>query len=63
MLFATMIKKMGTLILDFLNKILYNLCQTTLEMIQNDHLSYPEFRESFFTLVEMIVKHCTAGLF
>ena len=32
-------------------------------MIRNDYLSFPEFRESFFTLVEKIVKHCTAGLF
>lgn len=32
-------------------------------MISQDLISYPEFRESFFTLVEKIVKHCTSGLF
>ena len=32
-------------------------------MISSDYVSYPEFRECFFTLVEKIVKHCTAGLF
>lgn len=32
-------------------------------MVKDDYLSYPEFRDSFFKLVENIVKHCTAGLF
>ena len=58
-LFATMLKKMGEMLSGFLQSILYNLCQTTLEMIQNDYISFPEFREGFFTLVENIVKHCT----
>lgn len=32
-------------------------------MIRDDFISYPEFREGFFSLVENIVKHCTGGLF
>ena len=32
-------------------------------MIKNDYTSFPEFRESFFTLVEKMVKNCTSGLF
>lgn len=32
-------------------------------MIRNDLVSYPEFRESLFKLVESIVQHCTAGFF
>jgi CRM1 C terminal len=63
MLFATMFKKMGELLTGFLPGILINLCDTTLSMIQNDYVSFPEFRESFFTLVEKMIKHCTAGLF
>jgi exportin-1 len=63
MLFAQMIKKMGPMLHDYLSQILFNLCETTLQMIQNDFVSYPEFRETFFTLVEEIVKDCTAGLF
>jgi exportin-1 len=59
MLFATMLKKMGDMLSGFLQSILYNLCQTTLDMVKHDYISYPEFREGFFTLVEKIVKHCT----
>lgn len=32
-------------------------------MIKDDYISFPEFREGFFSLVENIVKHCTGGLF
>jgi len=32
-------------------------------VIRNDYISYPEFREGLFKLVENIVKHCTGGLF
>ena len=32
-------------------------------MIQHDYISFPEFREAFFVLIEKIVKHCTSGLF
>lgn len=32
-------------------------------MIKDDFISHPEFRDACFTLVENIVKHCTAGLF
>jgi len=63
MLFATMFKRMGEMLSGFLSHILMNLCESTLMMIKDDFISYPEFRESFFTLVEKIVKHCTGGLF
>ena len=39
------------------------LGEPTLAMIKDDFISYPEFREGCFRLVEKIVKHCTAGLF
>ena len=63
MLFATLIKKQGEELSGFLQQILYNLCESTLNTIKNDFISYPEFREGCFKLVENIVKHCTAGLF
>ena len=63
MLFATMFKRMGELMSGFLSHIIFNLIDTTLAMIRNDFVSFPEFRENFFTLVEKIIKHCTAGLF
>jgi len=63
LLFATLFKRMGTHLAGFLQHILINLCDTTLTMIKDDYISFPEFRESFFTLVEKIVKHCTNGLF
>lgn len=58
-----MFKKMGDMLKSFLNSVIYNLCDSTLQMIKDDYISYPEFREGFFSLVENIVKHCTAGLF
>jgi exportin-1 len=42
---------------------LFNLCETTLAVIKDDYISFPEFREGLFSLVENIVKHCTSGLF
>lgn len=36
MLFSTMITKMGGLLQGFLQQILYNLCDSTLEMIRHD---------------------------
>lgn len=32
-------------------------------MIKDDFISFPEFRDVCFKLVENVVKHCTAGLF
>jgi CRM1 C terminal len=32
-------------------------------MIKDDYISFPEFREGLFKLVENIVKFCTGGLF
>jgi len=58
-----MLRKMGDTLSSYLQQILYNLCETTLEVIKNDYVSYPEFREGLFKLVENIVKYCTGGLF
>lgn len=48
---------------NYVEKILYEACYNTLEMIFNDFNSYPEFREGLFTLIRDIIMHCTAGLF
>lgn len=63
MLFATMIKRQGEALSDFLSHMIYGLVESTLEMIKNDFICFPEFREGFFKLVEMIIKHCTTGYF
>jgi exportin-1 len=62
-LFATMMKKMGESLSGYLQHIVITLGESTLNMIKDDFVSYPEFREGCFRLVEKIVKHCTAGLF
>ena len=62
-LYATMLKKMGESLAGYLQPIIIHLGESTLNMIKDDFLQYPEFREGCFRLVEMIVKHCTAGLF
>jgi exportin-1 len=51
MLFAIILKKEGQHLENFLNPILIQLCQPTLQMIMNDLISFPEFREGFFKLV------------
>jgi exportin-1 len=63
MLFATMLDKMGGHIEKSLLHILIHLCDPTLEMIRNDMVSYPDFRDSLFKLVQNIVKNCTQGFF
>lgn len=63
MLFATVLKKLGDAQSSYLDHIITHLCESTLNMIKDDYIMYPEFRESCFKLVENIVKHCTAGLF
>lgn len=62
MLFATMMKQEGNMLAGFLNQILFGLCQSTLDMISGDFISYPEFREGFFKLVHNIIMHCTQGM-
>lgn len=32
-------------------------------VIKDDFISFPEFREGYFKLVEKIIKHCTSGFF
>ena len=63
MLFAIILKKEGQHLENFLSPILIHLCQPTLQMIMNDLISFPEFREGFFKLVQNIIKYCTQGLF
>ena len=63
MLFAMMFKKNGEVLAQSLEQIQTQLCEPTLQMIKDDYVNFPEFRESLFTLTEKIVKHCTAGLF
>ena len=63
MLFATMLERNGPALKDFLTHILYNLCETTLEMIKIDWHSFPDFREGYFLLIKAIVEKCTEGLF
>jgi uracil phosphoribosyltransferase len=63
MLFSIMIKKLGPNLSGYLQHIVINLIESTLSMIKDDYVSLPEFREGCFKLVEMIVKHCTDGLF
>jgi hypothetical protein len=55
MLFATMIKKLGPNLADYLLHIVVNLVESTLNMIKDDFISQPEFREGCFKLVQMIV--------
>jgi len=62
LLFATILKQDGQNLAQFLNSILGNLCTSTLGMISNDFISFPEFREPFFTLVHNIITKCTMGL-
>ena len=61
MLFAIILKKDGQTMAqnDSLTAILTNLCQPTLNMIQVDYQSFPDFREGFFKLVHNIITHCT----
>jgi exportin-1 len=63
MLFATMLKKLGENLGGYLQQIIIHLGESTLNMIKDDFISYPEFREGCFRLVEKTVKHCTGGLF
>jgi len=59
MLFATILKKDGANLAQFLDSILQSLCSSTLTMISNDYVNFPEFREGFFKLVHNIITHCT----
>jgi exportin-1 len=62
MLFATILKKDGHNLAQFLDSILVSLCQSTLNMIANDFTEFPEFREGFFKLVHNIITHCNQGM-
>ena len=63
MMFSTLFNRMGDYLVSFLNEVLFGLCESTLQMIQNDMISHPEFRQYFFKLIQNIIKHCTQGTF
>jgi hypothetical protein len=48
LLFATTIKKVGETLAGYLQHITVNLVESTLNMIKDDFISYPEFREGCF---------------
>ena len=54
---------MGENLTNELSEIIKGLCNPTLEMVKNDFLSLPEFRDGFFSLVMNIIKHVSSGLF
>lgn len=62
LLFATILKKQGDFMSQFLENILQGLCQPTLDVIMHNFYDYPDFREPFFKLVHNIVNHCTSGM-
>lgn len=51
-LFATTIKRLGEILADYLQHIVVNLVESTLAMIKDDFISFPEFREGCFQLVK-----------
>jgi len=51
MLFSLLLKKLGELLAGSLAQIMDGLCESTLDMIKNDTISYPEFRQYFFKLI------------
>ena len=52
LLFATIIKRTGESLAGSLQDIIVNLVESTLNIIRNDFISYPEFREGCFILVK-----------
>jgi exportin-1 len=62
MFFATLLKKEGQHLTNILNQLLVGLCQPTLDMIKDDFITFPEFREGFMTLVHNMIKYCTSAL-
>lgn len=62
MFFATLLKKEGQYLTNILNQLLVGLCQPTLDMIKDDFITFPEFREGFMKLVHNMIKHCTSAL-
>lgn len=51
MLFSLLLKKLGEVLAGSLTQIMDGLCESTLDMIKNDTISYPEFRQYFFKLI------------
>jgi len=64
MLFATIIKKDSSFFdPQSLKVVLDSLIKSTLEMIKDDFISFPEFREGFFRLVNNVISYCTESFF
>jgi hypothetical protein len=63
MMFSTLFKQMGEQLQAFLKEVVFGLCESTLQMIKDDTISYPEFRQYFFKLIQNMIKHCTQGCF
>jgi len=63
MLFSLLLKKLGEFLSPSLPQVMIGLCDSTLDMIKNDTVSYPEFRQNFFKLIQNMIKHCLLGLF
>jgi hypothetical protein len=55
LLFSTIIKRIRETLAGYLQHIIVNLVESTLIMIKDDFISYPEFREGCFQLVKSIV--------
>lgn len=62
-MFSTLFNRMGDHLASFLSEVLFGLCEITLQMIKNDLVSYIEFRQPFFKLIQNIIKHCAVGTF
>lgn len=54
---------MGGYLQSYLKDVVFSLCESTLEIIKNEMISFPEFRQAFFKLIQNIIKHCTQGCF
>lgn len=51
LLFATLFKVMGQYLQSYLKDVVFQLCESTLEIIKNDMISFPEYRQAFFKLI------------
>lgn len=59
---ATIVAKLGPLVIDIVPAILNAVFQPTLTMISKDFSEYPEHRIGFFKLIQAINSHCFPAL-
>lgn len=62
-LFATLIKKMGDEMNQYVPDVLGCLFESTLSMISNNYTEYMDFRRNFFNLIKNIIDNSLEGLF